>query len=65
MGSEFGTIWEDPKGGFIKFAIKRALKQDQTLLDFLFVVVFVDNRQMGDDKYLSRQLGLRQIDKQI
>ena len=31
MGSEFGAIWEDPEGGDIKFVIKRALKQDQTL----------------------------------
>ena len=31
MGSAFGTIWEDPEGGFIKFTVKRALKQDQTL----------------------------------
>ena len=31
MGSEFGAIWEDPDGGFIKFVVKRASKQDQTL----------------------------------
>ena len=31
MGSEFGGSWEDPGGGFIKFAVQRALKQDQTL----------------------------------
>ena len=31
MGSEFGAFWEDPEGGFIKFAVKRASKQDQTL----------------------------------
>ena len=31
MGSEFGGTWEDPEGGFIKFAVKRASKQDQTL----------------------------------
>ena len=31
MGSEFGGTWEDPGGGFIKFAAKRALKQDQIL----------------------------------
>ena len=31
VGSEFGGTWEDPGGGFIKFAAKRALKQDQTL----------------------------------
>ena len=31
MGSVFGATWEDPEGGFIKFAAKRALKQDQTL----------------------------------
>ena len=31
MGSTFGAIWEDPEGGFIKFAVKRALKQEQTL----------------------------------
>ena len=31
MGSEFWAIWEDHEGGFIKFAVKRALKQDQTL----------------------------------
>ena len=26
-----GATWEDPGGGFIKFTVKRALKQDQTL----------------------------------
>ena len=31
VGSEFGAIWEDPEGGFIKFVVKRASKQDQTL----------------------------------
>ena len=31
VGSEFGAIWEDPEGGFIKFTVKRALKEDQTL----------------------------------
>ena len=31
MESEFGSTWEDPGGGFINFAIQRALKQDQTL----------------------------------
>ena len=31
MGSEFGAISEDPEGGFIKFVVKRASKQDQTL----------------------------------
>ena len=31
MGSAFGAIWEDPKGGFIKYVVKRASKQDQTL----------------------------------
>ena len=29
VGSEFGGTWEDPGGGFIKFAVTRALKQDQ------------------------------------
>ena len=29
--SAFGAIWEDPEGGFIKFMVKRASKQDQTL----------------------------------
>ena len=31
VGSAFGAIWEDPGGSFIKFAVKRSLKQDQTL----------------------------------
>ena len=31
VGSAFGAFWEDPEGGFIKFAAKRASKQDQTL----------------------------------
>ena len=31
VGSAFGATWEDPEGGIIKFAVKRALKQDQTL----------------------------------
>ena len=31
VGSAFGVTWEDPEGGFIKFAAKRALNQDQTL----------------------------------
>ena len=30
-GSAFGDIWEDYEGGFIKFAVKRASKQDQML----------------------------------
>ena len=30
-------------------------------VDIPFVVVVVDNRQMGEDKYLSRQPGLRQM----
>ena len=29
MGSTFGGTWEDHGGGFFKFAVKRALKQDQ------------------------------------
>ena len=29
--SAFGAIWEDPEGGFIKFTVKRASKQDRTL----------------------------------
>ncbi len=31
VGSESGAIWKDPEGGFIKFMVKRASKQDQTL----------------------------------
>ena len=31
VGSAFGAIWENPEGGFIKFAVKRASKQDQSL----------------------------------
>jgi len=31
VGSTFGGIWDDPRGGFFKFAVKRAAKQDQTL----------------------------------
>ena len=31
MGSEFGAIWEDSEGGFIKFVVKRTSKQDQAL----------------------------------
>ena len=31
VGSTFGGTWEDPGGGFFKFAVKRALKQDQTV----------------------------------
>ena len=31
VGSTFGAIWKDPEGGYIKFVIKRASKQDQTL----------------------------------
>ena len=31
VGSEFGAFWEDAEGGFIKFAVKRASKQDQIL----------------------------------
>ena len=30
-------------------------------VDIPFVVVVVDERQMGEDKYLSRQPGLRQM----
>ena len=31
MGSAFGGTWEDPGGGSLKLAVKRASKQDQTL----------------------------------
>ena len=31
MASTFGAIWEDSEGGFIKFVVKRASNQDQTL----------------------------------
>ena len=31
VGSTFGDTREDPGGGFIKFAVKRALKQDKIL----------------------------------
>jgi len=31
VGSAFGAFWEDPEDGFIKFAVKRASKQEQTL----------------------------------
>ena len=31
VGFTFGAIWEDPADGFIKFAVHRDLKQDQTL----------------------------------
>ena len=31
VGSAFEAFWEDPEGGFIKFAVKSASKQDQTL----------------------------------
>ena len=31
MRSAFGAVWEDPEGGFIKLAVKRASKQDQKL----------------------------------
>ena len=29
VGSTFGGTWEDPGGGNFKFAVERALKQDQ------------------------------------
>ena len=29
VGSAFGATWKDPGGAFIKFAVTRALKQDQ------------------------------------
>ena len=29
MGSDFGGPWEEPGVDFFKFAVKRALKQDQ------------------------------------
>ena len=28
-GPAFGATWKDPGGGFIKFTVTRALKQDQ------------------------------------
>ena len=31
VGSAFGGTWEDLEGGIMKFAVKRALNQDQTL----------------------------------
>ena len=30
VGCKFGGTWENPGGVFFEFAIKRALKQDQT-----------------------------------
>ena len=33
VGSDFGGTWEDPGGGFFKFAVKGALKQDQIVVD--------------------------------
>ena len=29
VGSAFGGTWEDPEGGIIKFAVKRALKYSE------------------------------------
>ena len=31
VGSAFETIWVDPECGFIKFGVKSASKQDETL----------------------------------
>ena len=40
MGSTFEAIWEDPEGGFIKFTVRRALKQDQKLhMEWKFHVI--------------------------
>ena len=41
VGSKFGAIWVDPEGGFIKFAVKQASKQDQILhMEGKFRVIF-------------------------
>ena len=49
-GSVFWATWEDPGGGFIKFAVKRALKQDQTLHmeeKLRFILYFSTASQIG------------------
>ena len=59
VGSEFGGTWEDPGGGFNKFADKTALKQDQTLHmegKLRFILYFSteckeNNYFLGDTRY--------------
>ena len=46
MGSTFGATWEDPGGGFIKFAVTRALKQDQIVhMEVKFQVILYFSRE--------------------
>ena len=46
MGSEFGATWEDSGGGFIKFAVTRALKHDQIVhMEVKFQVILYFSRE--------------------
>ena len=54
MGSTFGGTWEDPGGGFFKFAVKRALKQDQIVhMEGKLQVILYFSRECRENKRLQ------------
>ena len=53
VGSAFGGTREDPEGGIIKFAVKRALKQDQ--------IVHMDGGNFQVIFYFSRECTIKKI----
>ena len=66
MGLIFGGTWEDPGGGFIKFAAKRALKQDQTLYmeeKFQFILYF--STECNITKYFNGAIFMQIIFNQL
>ena len=60
--STFGATWEDPEGGFIKFVVKRASKQDQTLHmeGKLHVILYFreECKQIGDSILQVNEINL-------
>ena len=52
VGSEFGGTWENPGGGFFKFAVKRPLKQDQIFhMEGKLQVIRYFSREWANMKY--------------
>ena len=60
MGSSFGATWKDPRGGFIIFAVKRALKQDQIFhMEGKHQVILFSSTSAGSDflrKYSTKKV---------
>ena len=60
MGSTFGGTWEDLGGGFFKFAMKKALKQDQIVhMEGKHQVILFSSTSAGSDflrKYSTKKV---------